>query len=396
LDDLIQQSLLRHPRLAQAGFSIQAAQGRARQAGLYPNPTVNVNLDEMSDRQGRGGIITAPLISQEIVTAGKLSLDRAVATREMNQAELSLMSQRFGLMADVRAGYFDALAAQRRLDIMNELVKLATQSYEQTDKLLKARAVAELDLIQMRVELNRFRAEQEAAERELDAARRRLAATSGVSEVSGSTLSGSLDVTLPDYDFDRERVRMVETHPAVVSAQFGADRAQLALRRANVAAVPNVTVGAGYVRQNQNQSNDWTLQLSVPVPAWNRNQGNRFAAQAEVSKAIQEIDRVRLELDGLLAKAFGQYAAARKRADRYRTSILPDANETYRLAMQAYKGGQFEYLRVLQAQRAVAEARLEFVRALAEAWKAAAEISGLVLEEQWPATTLALPAVPRK
>jgi outer membrane protein, heavy metal efflux system len=384
LEDLIQQSLMSHPRLAQAGFNVQAAQGRARQAGLYPNPNVSVNFDEMSDRQGRGGIITAPLISQEIVTARKLSLDRAVATREMNQAELAMMAQRFELMADVRAGFFDVLVTQHRLGILNDLVKLATQSYEQTEKLLKAGLVAQLDLIQMRVELNRFRADQEAAERERDAALRRLAATSGVPEVVAATLNGSLDVALPDYDFDRDRARMVETRPEMISAQVGIERAQLALQRANAAAVPNVTIGAGYVRQNQNQSNDWTLQMSVPVPAWNRNQGGRFAAQAEVGRAIQEVGRTELDLSGKLATVHGQYAAARKRAERYRTSILPDANETYRLALQAYKGGQFEYLRVLQAQRSVAEAKLEYLRTLAEAWRSAAGISGLLLEEQWP------------
>jgi cobalt-zinc-cadmium efflux system outer membrane protein len=52
--------------------------------------------------------------------------------------------------------------------------------------------------------------------------------------------------------------------------------------------------------------------------------------------------------------------------------------------MEAFKGGQFEYLRVIQAQRAVAEARLELNRSLGEAWRAAGVISGLLLEEVWP------------
>lgn len=86
-----------------------------------------------------------------------------------------------------------------------------------------------------------------------------------------------------------------------------------------------------------------------------------------------------------LATAFGEYAAARQRINRYRDSILPDARELFRLAQEAFKGGQFEYLRVLQAQRAVAEADLEYVRALAEGWRAASEIAGLLLlEEYWP------------
>ncbi|MBX9583267.1 MAG: hypothetical protein K2X87_23445 [Gemmataceae bacterium] len=39
---------------------------------------------------------------------------------------------------------------------------------------------------------------------------------------------------------------------------------------------------------------------------------------------------------------------------------------------------------MLQAQRAVAEARLEYVRSLGEAWRAASEVAGLMLEDRWP------------
>jgi outer membrane protein TolC len=48
------------------------------------------------------------------------------------------------------------------------------------------------------------------------------------------------------------------------------------------------------------------------------------------------------------------------------------------------QGGLFAYLRVIQAQRAVQEAELEYTRALAEAWQAASVIAGLLLEEHWP------------
>ncbi|HYT94260.1 MAG TPA: hypothetical protein VEL76_36425, partial [Gemmataceae bacterium] len=54
------------------------------------------------------------------------------------------------------------------------------------------------------------------------------------------------------------------------------------------------------------------------------------------------------------------------------------------LSRKGYQGGQFEYLRVLQAQRALAEANLELVRALGEMWRAASEIAGLMLEDHWP------------
>ena len=137
-------------------------------------------------------------------------------------------------------------------------------------------------------------------------------------------------------------------------------------------------------RQNQNQSDDWTVGVSVPVPVWNRNQGNIRVVQAELNVAAQEVCRVQNELVEKLATAYRDYAAAKQRAERYREAILPKARESFELCSKAYQGGTFEYLRVLEAQRAITQANLEYVRAMGEAWKAAGEISGLLQEEVWP------------
>ncbi len=99
---------------------------------------------------------------------------------------------------------------------------------------------------------------------------------------------------------------------------------------------------------------------------------------------MANVERVQNLLLSRLATTFGQYSAAREEASLYGKSVLPDAQEAYRLSMEAYKGGQFQYLRVLQAQRAVAEANVEYVRAQADLWQAASDISGLLLEEDWP------------
>jgi cobalt-zinc-cadmium efflux system outer membrane protein len=115
-------------------------------------------------------------------------------------------------------------------------------------------------------------------------------------------------------------------------------------------------------------------------------------AQAQVAEAVQEVSRVEDDLVERLASAFREFAAARERAARYRTAILPRAEETYGLSLKAYQGGQFEYLRVLETQRALAQANLEYVRAQGDGWRAASAISACLLEEHWPGTSL--PACP--
>jgi len=385
LPELLRLTLERNPRLAEAGFAVEVARGRAVQAGLYPNPTFSVTGDELGDRQGPGGIWTAPYASQEIVTAGKLKLDRAAAFREVDQATLNVLTERYSRFTAVRQTYFELLILDRRLSILTRLVRLAEQSVETTNKLIEAKQAARLDLLQLEVELERFRAEQEATRREQPAAYRRLTASVGVPDLPCAAIVGSLEAPIPEYDLEQARRFVMETHPEVLSAQAGVERARLLDQRARVEPIPNVTVGAGYVRQNQNKSDDWTIAVSVPMPLWNRNQGNISAAQAQVSQAQAQVGRAQSELAERLASAFANYAPARQRAERYRTRLLPRAREAYELSYKAYQGGQFDYLRVLQAQRAVAEADLEYNRSLGEAWRAASEIAGLLLEDDWPA-----------
>lgn len=386
LDDLTRLALSTHPRLAQAGFSVEAARGRAIQAGLYPNPTLSVTGDELSDVQGPGGIWTAPYASQEIVTGGKLSLSRGAADRETDQAALGLAGQRYALLASVRQAYFDALTLQRRVETLGAVLDLIEKSVEQTKALVEAKQAARLNLVQLQAEAARVRADRDATARELPAAYSRLSAVVGSPSLVVTRVEGKLETSLPEYEAESARRFLLEHHPEVRVAATGVERARLLLRRAEVEPIPNVTVGAGYVRQNQNKSDDWTLAMSLPVPLWNRNQGNIHAAKAQLGEAVQEVGRVQAELADRLAVALRDYSAARERSEQYRTKVLPLAREAFDISFAAYKGGQFEYLQVLQAQRVLAEANVEYVRTLGEAWRASGVLSGLLLEELWPVT----------
>ena len=390
VDEWVQLAVSRNPRLGKATFAIDAAQGKYTQAGLYPNPVLAVNADELGDRTGPGGIITAPMVTQEIVTGRKLSLSQAVAAKEVDQTTLALLRERYGVAGSVRAAFYDLYALERRIAVLDELTKLAGEAVKNGQTLLDAKQIARLDLVQLEVELARFRSQAEASRQELPGARKRLAALVGDPRLPVGAVTGPFE-EVPLYDPDRTLDTVLATNPEVRAARVGVERAQAAIRRAEVEPIPNVTLSTGYTYQGQNKSNDWLVGVSAPVPVWNRNQGNIRSAKAELGMAIQEVARVENDLAERVATALRAYSAAMKLADQYRKDILPKAEETYKLSLEAFKGGQFEYLRVIQAQRAVAEARLEYNRALGDAWRAAADLSALLLEEWWPGTPPKLP-----
>ncbi|MBA4067788.1 MAG: hypothetical protein C0501_29640 [Isosphaera sp.] len=383
VDEFVRIAVAHNPRLGRATFAVDQAQGRYVQAGLYPNPTLGASFDELGDRTGPGGVNTVPQLTQEVVTGRKLSLSQAVAAREVDQAALALLRERYALIGNVRAAFYDVYALERRVTVLDELVGLAGEAVKNGQILLENKQIARLDLVQLEVELARFRAQADAARRELPGARTRLAAVVGDPRLPVGAAAGPFE-DVPLYDPDRTLDTVLATHPEARSARVGVDRAQAAVRRAEADPIPNVTLTSGYVRQNQNRSDDWLIGVSLPVPVWNRNQGNIRAAKAEVGMAVQEVGRVENDLAERVAAALRAYSAALKLAEQYRTELLPRAEETYKLSLEAFKGGQFEYLRVIQAQRAFAEARLEYNRALGEAWRAAAELSALLLEEWWP------------
>jgi cobalt-zinc-cadmium efflux system outer membrane protein len=337
--------------------------------------------DELNDRQGRAGILTLPELKQEIVTGRKLSLSRAVADRETDQATLALAGRRAELLAAIRAAYFDAVALDRRVAILRELRTLTRQSVEQAERRVQAKQGSRLDVVQMEVEAEKARAEADAAEQELPAAFRRLAAIIGEKDLPPAALAGSLDAPLPPYDLERLRSHVLAVHPDVRSARIGIDRAQLAVQRAKAEAVPNVTVSGAFIRQNQNKSSDFSVGISLPLPAWNRNQGGLMAAQAVASQAMHEVERIETELTEKVATAYRDYAATRTRAERL-DKARAKAEEAYQLI--AGNDLTFTTIQRLVAQEAVSQARLEALKARAEAWKAASTLSGLTLEETWP------------
>jgi cobalt-zinc-cadmium efflux system outer membrane protein len=316
-----------------------------------------------------------------------------VAAREVDQATLELMAEQFAVVGAVRAAFYEALILQRRAEILEELVKLADEAVAGGKMLLDAPRIARLDYLQLEVERERFRAELQSVRRELPGAYRRLAAVAGNSAAIPSAVSGSLN-ELPDYDADSARAAVLAFHPQARSARVGVERARAALHRAEAEPIPNVTAYVAYVRQFQNRSDDGSVGVSLPLPLRNRNQGNIHAARAELGMAVEAVGQTENELAAQVAAAFQTYASARERAEVYRNELLPRAEETYKLSLTAFKGGQFEYLRVIQAQRAAAEARLEMNRSLGDAWRAAAELSGLLLEESWPPPPKMLPPVP--
>lgn len=101
--------------------------------------------------------------------------------------------------------------------------------------------------------------------------------------------------------------------------------------------------------------------------------------QAAVTSARIEIRRLELELRERLATAFEQYVSARRRAEAYTGSILPNARRSLELTTTGYREGEFAYLTLLTAQRTYYDTTLNYLASLEEVWGRSVEMEGMLL-----------------
>jgi outer membrane protein, heavy metal efflux system len=379
LAELEQMAERGNPTLAQAAARVEAARGQCLQVGLYPNPVAGYLGSEIGN-EGRAGQ-QGGFLGQEIVTAGKLQLNRAVATQEIRQAECAWSAQRLRVLTDVRRGFYDVLVAQRSVELAEQLVGTGERGVKAAEELLKAKEVARADVLQARIETDSARILLDRARNRHVAAWRGLAAVVGNPALRPTPLAGSLLDNTAQFTWDASLSRLLAESPQLASAQAGVCRAQAALSRECAGRTPNVDLQANVQYDNATRDTFAGLQIGIPVPIHNRNQGNIAKAQAELIAAQQEVMRVRLALEQRLATVFEQYATAHGQVEKYTRDMLPNAEESLRLLSAGYRQGEFGYLALLTAQRTYFQTQIAYLDALRDLRVATAILEGSLLAD---------------
>jgi cobalt-zinc-cadmium efflux system outer membrane protein len=388
LAELEQLALAHNPTLAQAQADVQAAIGRKQQAGLYPNPTIGYEGRQISTSHLLRGGEQGFFVQQPIITAGKLGLSRQVFAQEQAQTESVADAQRYRVLTAVRLAYYDALGAQQLLALRRQLAQLATTAVTTSRELFNVGQADQPDVLESTVEAQRAELAVTAAQAGQRRAWQHVAALIGDPSRPLTALVGALDTDLPQIDRDAALQRILSQSPEIKAADQNVARAQAVLARARVERVPDVVLRGGLDdnRELLEPGNrpfgwEWSAEAAVQVPIFNRNQGNVATAVAEVTHAERERDRVRLALTSAFAAPYEAYRLALETADRYRSQILPQAQQAYEQYLQRYQEMAAAYPQVLIAQRTLFQLQEEYVQSLVSLRQAAATINGFLLTD---------------
>jgi len=387
--DLVRRALAANGDLAAARLNVDRARGRLRQAGLFPNPSLD--FEQQSERLTGAGTdrATSIGIAVPLELGGKRGRRIDLAHAEVEAAEADVADRERRLAAEVGSFYAEALAALRELATTEGINNIDLEIARVVQIRVNEGDTSPLELNLIKVEVDRLRSRRALVEGRLQAALIKLKSISGMSPLEPLRLREDLSrpVLSPPPATQEAAIEMALTsRPDLKAARLQEEVSQAGLRLANANAVPNATVFSRYIFDRTltdlpaplipvpNFSKRIALGMSIGLPILNRNQGAKDEAVAAISQAKVRREFLEQIVRAEVASAYTRYQAAVMALSTFEEGVVARSNDNIRVIRGAYEAGAFKITDLLTEQRRLVDAQRELTDTLAEQYRALVDL----------------------
>lgn len=371
-------------------LNVPMSEAQLKAARSIGNPSLSVEYGNNSDWGIQMGQSLDIGVSQPI-TFGVVAARKQVARNEVAMASSNLEEYLLNLKAEATKGFLDALLAR-------DLTETARQTYEQMKRLAEGDSlryakgdIAELDMLQTRIEARMAKQEYIASQAEY---RNALVA---LDQMAGNPRRGTMGVTgelrNPGKDYSRgELARLaMDKRPDLQSARQAVTLAESQSKLTKRERMPEAELSLG-VSLNSRVRNEeapapeyigYKAGLSLPLPFSNANKGSIRAAQMTVQQAKLQEEAMEKQVESEIMQAYNRYLLAQKNAETFTAELIGDAETIMQGRMYAYERGETSLMEVINAQRTYNEVRRSYAEAMHEcmtAWVELQQCSGSIEE----------------
>ena len=378
LDQAMEMAERLQPQLAEARALVEAAAGRAQQAGAFPNPEAIVGAQQIPfsrDSSNQREYVAG--VAQPIPLGGRLGkareaeqLDREVRLRGLEVARRDLRKR-------VHSAFATALYQEKAFQTQSQIAQSVKQVVATTQARVDAGDAIPEDVARLEMEFARAKVEIQRSQSLREQAILGLAAAIGDPRLSVKSLAGSLEATFEIPTLEA-LVANLSAQPefALTDASVRASNARIDLAKAE--RIPDVKVEALYHRLEVTKENTFDIGLSIPLPLFNRNEGRLREARAEAAAAEARSLMTENELNLRLRASYAQLTSALATSRALQTEILPRAETVLKSAESRYAAGDTSLADVLPIRRDWAAVQLSYLESLRDVMQAWAALSPYV------------------
>jgi len=356
LDDAVALFLRQNLDLLMAKFGIESAKGQQITAKLFPNPTVSVgtlSAYTQGRNLGNSGQVFGQ-VQQLFELAGKRGYRIESAAFGTQSVEAAFEDAVRQLTFTVKDAYNRTQLAQRRLALAEENRDRFSRILDVNTIRFKKGYIAEVDLIRIRLQFIDFQSQVIQSIQEGDSARGDLRQLLRVSPATGLELTSEFDYKRIDPDINRLRTVALDARPDVRSKRFIRSQREADLNLAKAYRIPDVTVGGGYAiqgSQGPDNQGQVALNLGLPLPLFNRNQGGIMQAEVAVQSAEADLSKTLNQVENEVDVAYRNLLQSRRLVEAFLGGVLDDARSTFTIVERAYERGGATILDLLDAAR---------------------------------------------
>ena len=368
-EEAISKALQSRASLKAEAERVSSAEGLKKQAGIRPNPEFQFQNENLRPGQTYGrDVDTLAMINQPLDVLGKRKQRVAFASEGVNRTQAEYELVRWQVVQRVKLAYWIARGAQEVRDVLQTTVANFQKIIDYHAAQLSAGAIAEQDLLRVRLEGERLKISANLAAIEANRTRIELLKEMGQTDFAAVTLTEPLVMASQAMPIGVEQVLAQRIEIKVARAALEQSKANAKLQ--DVMARPDLNVTYGYKRTQLPDTaagvNTAIVSLRVTLPTTDKNQGNRIAAEAEVRRQQQLLAAAEAEVRADYFGAVQEYEA--RRADFLNTlqPFREHAQNLSGIAAAAYAEGGTDLLRLLDAERARLDAELAWTRGLAD------------------------------
>jgi outer membrane protein, heavy metal efflux system len=387
VDELVSRALVDNPDLRAARAEIEVAVGRLQQAGLRPNPTLELSGQKAVTPDNNLMIgLTVPLDLN-----GRREGRVGVAERDLRIKHALVQDRERRLAADVRMKAGEVLAARRNLAVADDLLLATREALGLVQNRIREGASPALDENLMLVEVNRLDASRQLSASRVEIASLQLKALAGMPPDAPLQLRGDLTAPPSPPDVAEAVPATVGVRPDLEMARADVARALASVRKEQAEGRWDASLNVGYQRQNvgfdlngltasgairpiQDVFHYFGAGVSIILPVRNQNQGNIAAARADVQAAERRLQFMELTAQQEVSAAMAQYAAARRSLAIYERGVRDVARRNLDVVRQTYELGRVSLMDVIAEQRRYIEVENGYTDVLKQVYDAVVDI----------------------
>jgi cobalt-zinc-cadmium efflux system outer membrane protein len=391
VDELVTRALADHPDVRAVRLEVEAAEGRLRQAGLRPNPMLDLGGQKALSPDNNLTVgVTVPLDLN-----GRKEGRVGVAERELEIKRALVRERERRLRADVRMKAGELLAAQRNLGVTDHLLRVNREAFALIGERARRGAVPPLEASLLEVEVNRLDASQRLLAGRVEVFTVQLKSLAGMppdvalrlrGELAGPPLAIGRAEAVREALAGRADLDAARGEAAMATAQVRKERAEgrwdasinVGYQRQDFGFPLNGLTSSGATRPIQDVFHYFGGGVSITLPVRNQNQGNIAAAIATAKAAERRVDAATLTVRQEVEAAFAQYGAAARSLAVYERGVRDTASRNLDVVRQTYQLGRTTLLDVIAEQRRFIDVEMGYTESLKQVYDAAVDLDRAV------------------